>query len=722
MVEIYKNSALSVGERVEDLLSRMTLQEKIGQLNQVMASDYNKEEVRQLIREGKVGSRILATTAHAGNEAQFTADLEEHNRAQRIAVEESRLGIPVINGRDIIHGHRTVFPIPLAQAASWNPELVEKAAAIAGLEASTNGVHWTFAPMLDISRDPRWGRIIEGFGEDPYLCSVLGKATVRGFQGGDMREPGKIAACAKHYIGYGASEGGRDYDSIELSDNTMRNIYLPPFKAAVEAGVATVMSAFHENNGEPITASHYLLTELLKEELNFDGFVISDWDAVKQLIHQRVAEDDKSAAEIALNAGVDMDMVSNCYVKHLEELIEEEKVKEEILNEAVRRVLRIKFKLGLFENPYTDMELAEKVQLCDNHLQTARKLAEKSMVLLKNENSILPLPRREKTIAVIGPMAEARKAMMGSWTLDGRESEVVTIVEGIKRAAPDAKVITVSSGLADDMILAARRADIVVVALGESNVRSGEANSVGDIVLPPGQIELVEMISRFNKSIVTVVCAGRPLAIERLSELSQAVLYAWHPGTEGGNAIGNVLFGNVNPSGKLPVTMLRHVGQAPLYYNRKSNGRPIDEYYGDSHFMNYHDMTGSPLYPFGYGLSYTTFSYRDMEVNRQVISGDDTIEVSAMVTNTGGCAGEEIVQCYVRDMVSSITRPVKELKGFSRLYLEPSQSERVSFTLTKEDLSFYGRTGKLTFEPGEFEVEIGGNCKDVLNINFKHLG
>jgi beta-glucosidase len=718
----YKDSTLSIEERVKDLLSKMTIQEKIGQLNQVMAANFNKEEIHKLIKEGKVGSRILATTPHAGNEAQFVADLEEHNEAQRIAVEESRLGIPIINGRDVIHGHRTVFPIPLAQAASWDPELVEKAAAVAALEASTEGVHWTFAPMLDIARDPRWGRIIEGFGEDPYLCSTLAKSQVKGIQGDDMSQQGKIAACAKHYIGYGASEGGRDYDSIELSDNTMRNIYLPPFKAAVDAGVATVMSAFHENNGEPITASKYLLTEVLKDELGFDGFVISDWESVGQLIHQRVAENGKDAAEIALNAGVDMDMVSNCYINHVEELINEGKIWEDRLNDAVRRVLKIKFQLGLFENPYTNMELGKKIQLCEAHLETSRRLAEKSMVLLKNEENILPLPKKGKTIAVIGPMAQARRALLGSWVLDGREEEVITIIEGIKNAAPEAKLVTVNSGLTDDMILAARNADIVVLALGESNVRSGEANSVGNIILPPGQEELVEMLSRFGKPVITVICAGRPLAIERINELSKAVLYAWHPGTQGGNAIGNILFGNENPSGKLPVTMLRHLGQVPLYYNRKSNGRPIDEYFGQSHFMNYHDMTGSPLYPFGYGLSYTTFEYSDLKINKETICGNEVVEVSATITNTGGFAGEEIAQCYLRDNVSSVTKPVKELKGFTRVYLEPGKATTVTFALGKEELSFYGRDGKLCFEPGEYAVGVGGSCMVPLNLSFRYIG
>lgn len=717
----YKNSHLSVNERVEDLLSKMTIKEKIGQLNQVMAGESNKEEIRKLIKEGLVGSRILATSAFAGNEEQHTASIAEGNEAQRTAMEESRLGIPVINGRDVIHGHRTIFPIPLAQAAAWSPDLVEAAASVAAIEAAAEGVHWTFSPMLDISRDPRWGRIIESFGEDPYLCSVLAKAAVKGYQGNDMSEDGRIAACAKHYIGYGASEGGRDYDSIELSDNTIRNTYLPPFKAAVEAGAVTVMSAFHENNGEPITASRYLLTDVLKEELGFGGFVISDWDSVGQLIHQRVATDKKSAAEIAINAGVDMDMVSNCYIEHLEELVAKGKVNEERINDAARRILKIKFELGLFEKPYTDLA-AKKVMLHEKHLDTARRLAASSMVLLKNNNDVLPISKKDKKIAVIGPMAEATTAMMGSWVLDGNPKDVSTLVQGIKTVAPDAKIVTAASSLTDEMILAARRADIIVVALGESNVRSGEANSVADIVLPPGQEELLEILSRFGKPVVAVICAGRPLALTKVSKYADAVLYAWHPGTQGGLAIADILFGDVNPSGRLPVTMLRHVGQIPLYYNRKSNGRPINEYYGEAHFINYQDMPGSPLYPFGYGLSYTTFKYEDIKLNKTIIGMNEEIEVTAVITNTGTRAGEEVVQCYVRDKVSSVTRPVKELKGFKRINLKPGQSESITFTLGYDELSFYGRDGKQIIEPGEFIVWIGSNCLTDLKTEFKIIG
>lgn len=717
-MKAYKNPQLSIEERVNDLLSQMTLEEKIGQLHQVVATEWNIEEVRRLAREGKVGSRLLASSGLAGNEQQHTADVAEGNEVQRIAVEESRLGIPIINGRDVIHGHRTVFPIPLAQASSWDPDLVKEASSIAALEATSSGVHWTFAPMMDIARDPRWGRIIEGYGEDPYLCSKMAQASVRGFQGDDLAASGSIAACAKHYVGYGASEGGRDYNSVEITDNTLRNIYLLPFKAAVQAGVSTVMAAFNEIGGEPATKSHYLLTEVLKDEFGFDGFVVSDWEAIMQLVHQGTAANEKEAACQAFNAGVDMDMTDGCYLKHLEELVKEGKVSDERINDAVRRILYIKFKLGLFENPYTDLNMAPKVQLHPDHLACARKLAARSMVLLKNRNNILPLKKKGMKIAVIGPMVNERRALMGSWTLDGKENEVVSILEGIRAAAVDAEIITAPSGLMDDMILATRGADVAVIALGESQVRSGEANSVAELSLTPGQEELVEAVSAFGTPVVAVIFAGRPLAITRIDKLADAVLYAWHPGTQGGNAVADILFGDVNPSGKLPVTFPRVTGQVPIYYNHKNTGRAIDEYFGDSQFLNYHDYTGKPLYPFGFGLSYTEFKYDNIDIDRTVIKAGEIVNVRVRVKNIGERAGEEIVQCYIRDMVASATRPIRELKGFKRIYLEPGEEEIVTFALGTEEMSFYRNDGKWVLEPGEFKVWVGGNCLADLCVSF----
>jgi beta-glucosidase len=715
----YKDSSLSVEERVKDLLALMTIEEKVGQLNQVLYKFDKVEELYALVRAGKVGSRIFSSSAFAGNEKQILDSVNEINDIQRMAVEESRLGIPIINGRDVIHGHRTVFPIPLAQAASWNPALIEEASKIAALEASAEGIHWTFAPMLDISRDARWGRIIESFGEDPYLSSVLAKATVKGFQGTDLAEEGRIAACAKHFIGYGASEGGRDYESIELSDNTMRNIYLPAFKAAVEAGVATVMSAFHENNGEPITSSKYLLTEVLKKELSFDGYVISDWNSVVQLIHQGVAENRKAASELAFNAGVDMDMVDQCYIDNLIELINEGKIAEARLNDAVKRILTIKFKLGLFEKPYTALESSKKFLLQEEHLKCSRKLAAESCVLLKNQNGALPLSKKDKRIAVIGSLANAKRAMMGSWTLDGREEDVVTVAEGVKLAAPEAEILTSDSPLVDDMILTARKADYIVLVLGESNVRSGEANGIADIVLPPGQEDMLEILSRFGKPIVVVICAGRPLAITKVDRLAEAVIYAWHPGTQAGNAIADILFGDINPSGKLPVTIPQSVGQIPIYYNHKSNGRNIDEYYGESSFVNYHDLTAKPLYPFGFGLSYTKFAYENINIDKTEMSAEDSVRVSVTIKNIGESYGEEVVQCYIKDEVASTTRPMRELKGFKKIGLEPGEAQEVCFQLGKKELSFYGKEGKLIIEPGKFTVWIGGSSLAELKTSFK---
>ncbi|MGL4372297.1 MAG: glycoside hydrolase family 3 N-terminal domain-containing protein, partial [Turicibacter sp.] len=549
---IYQDSTKTIKERVQHLMSLMTLEEKVGQLHQMVSNEHNVLEACELARQGKLGSRILASTAFAGNETQVAGDGEINNLIQRVAMEESRLGIPVINGRDVIHGYRTVFPIPLAQAATFDCDLVQQACHISAKEAINGGVHWTFAPMIDVSRDARWGRIIESFGEDPFVNAKLGQASIKGYQGSDLSHQHAIAACAKHYIGYGASEGGRDYESVEISDNTLRNTYLKPFKAAVKSGVATVMSGFHENNGEPITASSYWLNDVLKDELGFDGFVISDWASVEQLIHQGVAKDRKDAAQIGLKAGVDMDMVSNCYLEYLVALVKEGKVKERVIDAACGKILTLKFKLGLFENPYTEIKPEQDVQLLPEHLKRAREIATKSIVLLKNKDNVLPLSKTDESVALVGPFSHERRALLGSWTLDGKASDVINLVEGVKTVAPSLDLRTCETALTDEMIACIRRANKVVVALGESHVRNGEANSVADIVLPPGQEELLEMISRFGKPIITIIFAGRPLDLTRVMRYSDAILYAWHPGVQGGLAVADILFGDVLPSGKLP--------------------------------------------------------------------------------------------------------------------------------------------------------------------------
>lgn len=708
----YKNPALSPEERSRDLLGRMTLEEKIGQLNEIPLSRHKIADIEQEIRAGRVGSLIYATSALAGDEDQFCGSLEDRQRCQRIAMEETRLGIPLINGSNIVHGHRTASPIPLGQAAAFDERLTEDFAAMSAKEAVTDGIHWTYAPMVDIARDPRWGRIAEGFGEDPYLAGRMGAASVRGFQGTDPAQPDRIAACCKHYVGYGAAEGGRDYESTEISENTLRNTYLPPFKCCVDAGALTVMSAFHENDGTPVTASRHLLTEILKEEFGFQGFVISDWDAVAQLVHQRVAAGRREAACLAVNAGVDMDMLSTCYVQNLPELAANGEVREGTIDEAVFRILCVKFRLGLFENPYAPPGAYGKVVLHPDHRALARKFAARSIVLLKNEGDILPLASQK--IYAMGPMLREREALLGTWATESLPEDVITIAQGLTDAL-GSRVQLENTALLDHSLEQARNADVVIVALGESSHSSGEAKSLGSIELPAGQLDILRRLKRFGKKVITLVCAGRPLVLSEAADLSAALLYCWHGGVEAGNAAADVLLGHEEPSGRLPVTLPRHSGQIPIYYNHKSNGRAIDEYYGDVEFPNYVDMPGSPLYPFGFGLSYTEFSYSDLQCGK---ADEDAAEVRVTVRNIGRRGGFETVQCYVRDDVAGVTLPVRQLKGYRKLFLEPGEAETVRFRLDRNLLSFYDRQGRLVFEPGSFTVWVGGSCLTGLQGGF----
>ncbi|TVR57657.1 MAG: beta-glucosidase [Spirochaetaceae bacterium] len=704
-------------QRAREILARMTLDEKIGQLHQTPAYPDRMESLGALIKAGSVGSLILASSAFAGTEEQNVAELETLNAAQRIAVNESRLGVPLIFGRDVIHGHRTLFPIPLGQAASWDMALVEEAARIAAREAASRGIHWTFAPMLDIARDPRWGRVSEGAGEDPYLASRLAEAMVHGFQGRTPEElagPERIVACAKHYVGYGAAIGGRDYDTTEITDNTLRNTYLPPFRAAVDAGVRTVMSGFHDLNGESASGSRYLLTEILRDELGFAGFVVSDWESVAQNVGMRIAADREEAAAISVLAGVDMDMTSGCYLDHLYDLVETGTVPESVLDEAVLRVLVVKLEAGLFENPYTDIDRSAKVLMHADHRKVARDLAARSVVLLKNTD-VLPISDAVKKIAVIGPLAEAKAALRGSWSIDGDLSAIVDVASGIKAARPDAELL-VESAQADLMVHYATSADVVVVVVGENPIRSGEANDVAEIVLPPGQEQLLEAIAMTGKPVIAVVIAGRPLAIPRVLDLAAAVLYAFHPGTEGGNAIADVISGRVNPSGKLPITMPRSTGQIPVYYNRKSTGRPYMLAVGGVGFP-YRDIDAAPLFPFGYGLSYATFSYSGLRIACSDVGADGMVRVSATVANTGTRAGEEVVQCYIQDNVSALTRPVRELVAYERLKLAPGESRDVEFTLGAAELGYFGRDGKHVVESGAFTVWVGGSSDAELSAS-----
>ena len=711
----YKDKNLPVRVRTEDLLSRMTIEEKIGQLNQLSAKLSDADEMRKNAAQGLVSSRVMASTAFAGNEEQEITGFDEINLLQELALNQSRLGIPLMDGWDIVHGQRTIFPLPLAQAAGWAPELVQRAAEIAALETAEWGVRWTFAPMLDIARDPRWGRIVEGFGEDPYLCAQMAAASVKGFQGESISDKRRIAACAKHYIGYGMSCGGRDYSACDCSEHELRNTYLPPFKAAVEAGAATVMASFNEIGGEPVTGSKHLLTDILKGELGFQGFVVSDWYAIHQLINQGVAENRKEAAYIAFDAGVDMDMLDLCYSEHLPALIEEGRISKERLDDAVRRILEVKFRLGLFDDPYVDPNASQSIR--DEHMEFAKAFAEKCMVLLKNEDNVLPLPKSGRKIAVIGPLAEAKRALMGSWTQNKSDEGIQTIVEGVQAAAPEAEIITASS-LYDEMLMAAQRAEMVVLVLGESDRRNGEHACIADIELPVGQLALLRAVRRLGKPVVSVICSGRPLVLEEVDHLSDAVLYAWHSGHQTGPAAAEILFGNVNPSGKLPVTFPRTTGQIPIYYNHKPNARQIDEYYYPES-TDYFDTTGKPMYPFGYGLSYTTFAYSGLTIDKEKITADEVQTVRVTVTNTGNMEGDEIVQCYLRDCFSALTRPLKELKGFQRIHLVPGASQEVVFTLDREKLGYYGKGGKFCVEPGKFMVYTGGNCLTEMCTQFE---
>ncbi len=700
----------NIETKINDLISRMTLAEKIGQLNQIQTPLTPNEDVFQMLREGKIGSFIMANTAHAGNDSADNAEAALLRELQRVAVEESRLGIPVIYGRDVIHGHETVLPIPLATAASFDDALVKTCYRDVAREAARDGIQWTFAPMLDTSRDPRWGRCIESAGEDPYLAARMAKAVVEGFQGDDLTGEDCIAACAKHYIGYGASEGGRDYHKTEISDYTLRNYYVPPFKAAVDAGVQTVMSSFNEISGQPTTASRYLLTELLRDELGFDGFVISDWHAVVQLIRQGVAEDERHAAELAFNAGTDMDMVDKCYIHHLESLVQEGKVKMETIDESVRRILRVKFRLGLFENPYIPKYPVDR----EAHRANARRLAAASMVLLKNDHHILPLSLDRK-VALIGDMADDKENLLGSWCLDGKPEHVTSVEEGIRAAIGD-RLLFNPSPVAEDRLMTCNNADAVVICIGESRKVTGEANSVARLEVSDRNIELARRAKLYGKPVVAVLCYGRPVALEALEPYCDAILYAWHGGTEAGHAVADILFGKVNPTAKLPMTLPRCTGQIPLYYNVPSSGRYVNGYYDKLPIgANYHDCAGSPLYPFGYGLTYAEITLSDIRAPRKTISlaelgAGETVSVTVHVKNGSDAAGGEVVQVYLRDKVASMTRPMRELKAFRKVTLDANGETDITLTLGKKELGFYNAKGVYTVEPGLFDIYVGTDC------------
>ncbi|HTJ50696.1 MAG TPA: beta-glucosidase BglX [Cyclobacteriaceae bacterium] len=715
-----KNYTSSYEYRVDSLLKLMTLEEKVGQLT-LYTSDYDvtgptiREGYKDDIKAGKVGAIFNA----------FGADYTR--KLQEMAVKETRLHIPLLFGYDVIHGHKTIFPVPLGEAASWDMNAIYKSARIAGDEASAQGLHWTFAPMCDIARDPRWGRMVEGAGEDTYLGSRIAVQRVKGFQGDGVGSLNSVMACVKHFAAYGAAQAGRDYSTVDMSDRVLREVYFPPYKAAIDAGAATVMTSFNELDGVPASGNKYLMTDVLRNEWGFGGFVVTDYTSIMEMIPHGIAEDTASAAALAIEAGVDMDMQAGFYQDALPGLVKKGIIKEDLIDASVRRILRKKFELGLFEDPYrySNVEREKATIMKPEFLDAARDIAKRSIVLLKNDKQLLPLSKTQKKIAVIGPLANARQEMIGSWSAAGDWSKAVTLLEGIKSKVTSADHVLYAKGcnINDDStkylaeaIRVAKQADVVVLAVGEAALMTGEAASRASLDLPGIQQKLVEEIQKAGKPVVVVLMNGRPLTIEWIDKNVPSVLETWFLGTQTGYAIADVLFGDYNPSGKLPVTFPRSVGQIPIFYNMKNTGRPMDP--NSKYTSKYLDESNEPLYPFGYGLSYTIFSYGDVVLSKNSISDTDELSVTCKVTNTGIYDGEEVVQLYIRDLVGSVTRPVKELKGFEKIMLKKGESRDVVFKLTTKDLSFYKKDMTFGAEPGKFQIMVGGNSKDLKIAEF----
>lgn len=702
-------------QTTDSLLARMTLEEKLGQLNLLSGNGQASPEQLGLVRRGLVGGLFNVVGADA------------MRAAQDVAVRESRLKIPLIFGLDVIHGFRTTFPIPLAEAATWNPELVEAAARAAAQEASAAGINWTYAPMVDIARDPRWGRIAEGSGEDPYLGSAMAAARVRGFQGPSLTAPGTVMATAKHFAGYGGAEAGRDYNTVDVSERTMREVYLPPFRAAVDAGVGSLMSAFNEIGGVPSSASRWLTNSVLRGEWGFRGFVVSDWTSIAELMNHGVAGTRADAGRLALTAGVDMDMMSSIYVADLADLVRRSVVPQAVVDTAVRRVLEAKARLGLFADPYRGVtaERERAAMLTPEHRELARRVGREAMVLLKNEGELLPIGAGVRTIAVIGPLAASDSQPLGPWSALGRPQDVVSVLQGIRERARGVTVqYAEGSGILDtstagfaQAVAAARGAQLAVLVLGERAEMSGEAGSRASLGLPGVQQQLLERVAATGTPVVLVTMSGRPLILEWAAEHVPAILQTWFLGVESGHAVADVLFGDANPSGRLPVTVPRAVGQIPLYYNHKATGRPPDE--RNRFTSKYLDVPTTPRYPFGFGLSYTTFAYRDLGLSAPAIGASDTLRVSVTVENTGRRAGTETVQLYVRDEVASVTRPVKQLQGFRRVALNAGESQRVTFALPARALGLYDAQMRYTVEPGSFRVFVGPSSATGLEAEFQ---
>lgn len=720
------NSTDEIEQKVERLLNQMTLKEKIGQMNQLNI-ERDVEKVADRIKAGEVGSFLNLR------------DPQLVNQAQEIAVKESRLGIPLLIARDVIHGYKTIFPIPLGQAATFDPDVVKEGARVAAVEASSDGIRWTFAPMIDVSRDARWGRMAESCGEDPYLNAVMGVAMIKGFQGDSLNSATSMAACAKHFAAYGAAESGKDYNSTFIPERLLRNVYLPPFEAASKAGCATFMTSFNDNNGVPSTANSFLLQTVLRDEWKYDGMVVTDWASATEMIAHGFCKDRKEAAEKAVNAGVDMEMASESFVQNLEQLVKENKVSESTIDHAVRNILRLKFRLGLFDQPY--ITTPQSVKYAPQHLAKAKKAAEESVILLKNEGETLPFTQKIRTLTVVGPLADAPHDQLGTWVFDGEKAHTQTPLKALREMYGDHVQIIYEPGLTysrdkrtagiNRAVAAAKRADAVVAFVGEEAILSGEAHSLADLNLRGAQQELIHSLSSTGKPLVTVVMAGRPLTIAKQVEESDAVLYSFHLGTMGGPALADLLFGKAVPSGKTPVTFPKMTGQVPIYYAHHRTGRApsgtetlIDDIPLEagqtslgctSFFM---DAGFGPLFPFGYGLSYTTFEYSNLQLSAKQFKADEMITATIDLTNTGKYEATEVVQLYVTDLVGSVTRPVKELKSFQRVTLKPGETRSVKFTLPVEQLAFWNFDMKHLVEEGDFILTIGTNSDEGISTDF----
>ena len=735
-----KEIEIPIDKRVDDLLSKMTLEEKIGQMNQYNGFwnvtgpspiEGNAKKKHDHLSKGWVGSMLNVRGA------------KEVRAVQEIAVNESRLGIPLIIGFDLIHGYKTISPIPLAESASWDLEAIKKSAAMGAKEAAAAGINWTFAPMVDITRDARWGRVMEGAGEDPYLGSLISTARVQGFQGMDLSAPFTLAACAKHFAAYGFAESGRDYNTVDIGENTLHNMVLPPFKAASDAGVRTFMNSFNDLNGIPATADKNLQRNILKGDWGFDGFVVSDWGSLKEMIDHGYARDENHAGELGINAGSDMDMESYIYLNEIESLLKENRINIEQINDAVRRILKVKFELGLFEDPfkYCDEEREKKVTGSEEIRAGVLDMAKKSIVLLKNEGNVLPLKKKGQKIALIGPLADDKNSPLGNWRIAAENNSAVSVLEGMELYSGNEIVFSQGVKLVNSIPAfheevqinttdkcgfkaakkAAKKADVVVMVLGEYGFQSGEGRSRTKLDLPGFQQELLEEIYKVNTNIVLVLMNGRPLVLNWAQEHIPAIVEAWHLGTESGNAIAEILYGDYNPSGKLPMSFPRSVGQMPLYYNYKNTGRPgadgADA--GSVFWSHYGDEKNSPLYPFGYGLSYTTFEYSEIQISSSSLSMNTEIQASVVLKNTGKYKGKEVVQLYIKDHYASTIRPVKELKGFDLIELKPGESRKVTFVIDAELLQFYSARKIWEAEPGAFSLFIGSNSSTKRMVDFE---